>query len=238
MAAPLQAMPNGLNKATSIVLKYGRFDLTSKSDLDGIFSAVSQALGKPLVVHFHGGLVDLQQGINGANWLETVYSAAGATPMFFIWVSGSTEIIEQNIQQIFQETIFKQILLRVTQFAKAKVDQLASPKGAAAKGIGLLHPDSDSDVLDEIEKLKADDSQSALVTLPVQRLGCSLFLGTPEMLKIPDYHQSPAQKAVYQFEFFNSTHMRTQGWVYADCERGASSAVSRKERRKGCQTYR
>jgi hypothetical protein len=144
-----------VDKKTCVVLRDGKFDLTTKSDLDSMFQHISLDPNKTLVVHFHGGLVGLQSGISSANWLNTLYSAANATPLFFIWESGWDEIIAQKMQEISGERIFQQLMMHVTQFAKAKIDQFSTVKGAAAKGIGLLHPDPDLAVFNELDKATA-----------------------------------------------------------------------------------
>jgi hypothetical protein len=77
----------------------------------------------PLAVHFHGGLVDLQAGLAGAEALAPLYSAAGAYPIFFVWRSGWKEVLERNIPAIGRESLFRSLLTRITQFAKGKIDK-------------------------------------------------------------------------------------------------------------------
>jgi hypothetical protein len=144
-----------IDKSTSIALKDGKFDRTSKEDLDAIFRQIEFSSKNTLVVHFHGGLVGLGNGVSSANWLNTIYSDGNTTPLFFIWESGWDEIIAQRMQQITAEKIFQQLQMRVTQFAKAKLDQSSTPDGIAAKGIGLLHPDPDLKIFDELDKATA-----------------------------------------------------------------------------------
>jgi hypothetical protein len=133
--------------------------------LDAIFQQIEVSSKSTLVVHFHGGLVGLESGISGANWLKTVYSDSNTTPLFFIWESGWDEIIAQQVQQITAEKIFQQLLMRVTQFAKAKLDQLSTSQGIAAKGIGLLHPDPDLKVFDELDKATSANPSEPFATV-------------------------------------------------------------------------
>src|ERR1043165_3230557 len=117
---------NGLDKGHCIVLKDGRFDAdygTSAADLSQIFNTLKQNKTQPLVLHFHGGLVDKQAGITAANALTPFYEKAGVYPLFFVWESGWQEVLQQNLPEIFRESIFQRILLRVTQFAKGKIDK-------------------------------------------------------------------------------------------------------------------
>jgi hypothetical protein len=96
-------------------LKDGKFDLTTKSDLDSIFKRISLYPSETLTVHFHGGLVGLEDAVSSANWLTAIYSAAGANPLFFIWESGWNEIVEQKLQEINGERIFQQLLMMTDQ---------------------------------------------------------------------------------------------------------------------------
>ena len=109
-----------------IILRDGKVDTangTSPQTMDNMFAQLRTALPKKIVIHFHGGLVDRAAGIGAATAVKPGYEAAGAHPLFFIWESGWREVLEQKLPSIFQEDIFKNILTRVTQFAKAKVDK-------------------------------------------------------------------------------------------------------------------
>ena len=109
-----------------IVLRDGKFDAangTTQQSMDNLFASLRTELPKKVVIHFHGGLVDRDAGIAAAAILNPAYQAAGAHPLFFIWETGWKEVLEQKLPGIFQEDIFKNILTRVTQFAKAKVDK-------------------------------------------------------------------------------------------------------------------
>jgi hypothetical protein len=145
----------GIDKGSCVVLKDGKFDLTSRPDLDNILTDVGEQKSKPLVVHFHGGLVGLQSGLSGAAFLKSKYEDAGGRPVFFVWESGWTEVLEQNLPKIFNEAIFRQLLLRITQFAKAKLSQSLTPAGLGGKGIGLLHVDQPT-LETELAKAQAD----------------------------------------------------------------------------------
>jgi hypothetical protein len=44
---------------------------------------------KPLVVHFHGGLIDRPTGVAASDVLDKTYRGAGVEPIFFVWESGA-----------------------------------------------------------------------------------------------------------------------------------------------------
>jgi hypothetical protein len=142
---------SALNKQHCIVLNDGKFDTeqgTTADDLSQIFKTIGESKDTSIVVHFHGGLIDKLAGIDGANILTPIYQKAGAYPIFFVWESGWSEILHQNLPAIFSENIFKRIRLRVTQFARGKVGKGAE-KGVPRSAGTILVP-SESTIIDEI----------------------------------------------------------------------------------------
>src|SRR5258708_20593973 len=88
-------MAADLDSRHCVVLKDGKFDTangTTANDLKLAFADL-QAQGGPLVVHFHGGLVDREAGLAGAQQLPPIYTAAGAYPLFVVCGSGCREVI-------------------------------------------------------------------------------------------------------------------------------------------------
>src|SRR5438128_2468870 len=132
-----------LTKDHYIALKNGSFDTTSqngtsKADLDHLFTAfAADPHNDKLVVHFHGGLVDMQSGMNAAEYLSNFYKDFPAYQVFFIWESGILDVLSTNLNQIYGEPIFKQLLMRVTQFASAKVTQSAAPGAVRGERLEL-----------------------------------------------------------------------------------------------------
>jgi hypothetical protein len=124
-----------------IVLRDGKFDTahgTSKETLDKIFNELRQSQAKRVVVHFHGGLVDREAGIAGAEMLDKVYRQTDSAPIFFVWESGWKEILTQNLPAIFQENIFQKILAYLMRFAKGKINNAIETGTPRAAGDLLL----------------------------------------------------------------------------------------------------
>src|SRR5262245_7818139 len=135
-----------LNKDHYLNLKNGIFDSTTRADLDRLFQVFSAAPARQrLVLHFHGGLVNEQAGMEIATRLLPVYQKAEAYPVFFVWEAGLIEVITHNLQEIFKENIFQRLLERVTQFALAKLEQSDVTRG------GLLELPSTHDVRRELQ---------------------------------------------------------------------------------------
>jgi hypothetical protein len=131
----------GLDKDHCIVLREGKFDTnegSDASDLSRIFGNIAQQ-GKPVVIHFHGGLVDKASGVAAANVLRPDYEGAGAYPVFFVWQSGWEDVLQNKLPAIFNEPFFQKALTFLSQFAKAKVDK-AQQRGIARAAGGVPVP--------------------------------------------------------------------------------------------------
>jgi hypothetical protein len=141
-----------LNKNHCVVLKEGKFDTASGSnlvDLHDIFETIGHQEGTSVVLHFHGGLVDKQAGITGANHLIPIYQNAGTYPVFFVWESGWREVIDQKLPAIFGESLFQRILLHVTRFAKGKIDK--GLQTGQARAMGRISLPKDSAIRSELD---------------------------------------------------------------------------------------
>lgn len=97
---------------------------TSAGDLDAIVAKLRSDPRKHLVIHFHGGLVSKQTGLELARRLLPVYTADGTQggyPLFFVWESGAWETIRNNFTELADEPVFKQLLRKVVQYALERV---------------------------------------------------------------------------------------------------------------------
>ncbi len=139
-----------LDKDHYINLKNGIFDMTKKADLDHLFTTLSTAPERDkLAVFFHGGLTDMQSGMASAERIMERYKDIGAYQVFFIWETGLLEVLSTNLSQIYNEPVFQQLLMRVTQFAHAKVIQSAA--ASKAPGPDLELPD-EVDIWNELRQ--------------------------------------------------------------------------------------
>jgi hypothetical protein len=91
-----------------------------------------------LVLHFHGGLVSKDAGLAIAEKLEEVYSPSadsGGYPVFFIWESGAWETIRNNLTELADEPVFKELLRKILQYALERLGGFdASDLGRSATG--------------------------------------------------------------------------------------------------------
>lgn len=133
-------MENGILHADSTRLKIDAM----------IDSALTQQASGPLIVHFHGGLVRYDTGLEGATRLLPVYQEAGGFPVFFVWESGLLETIKNNLAEVAKEKIFEIIWKRIRKTIARKLLQVEG-----SRDIGDLPQPADDSFEDEIEKALA-----------------------------------------------------------------------------------
>ncbi len=109
-------------------LKDGVFDTTTRADLDQLFTSLASSPDNAkLVIHFHGGLVDLQAGKAHAQSILSYSQSKGLTAyqVFFIWESGFFDtlmnILTQELGAIFGELAFNSLLSVTKQFADGRL---------------------------------------------------------------------------------------------------------------------
>ncbi|TMC18140.1 MAG: hypothetical protein E6J34_17720, partial [Chloroflexi bacterium] len=110
--------PSLLTTDHYVNLKNGIFDRTTKVNLDHLFAnlATSSPNNERLVLHFHGGLVDVQSGEQQAESFMRHYQDLAAYQVFFIWESGILDTFTQQLQAIIQDSAFNRIIMFVTRF--------------------------------------------------------------------------------------------------------------------------
>ena len=135
-----------------MVLKAGKFDKTTRENLREAFRTYrTTARGKPLVLHFHGGLVDEASAEAMAWRLMPEYSRAGGFPLFVIWQTGMIETIRNNWKRIVGADAFQGVLERVLQFT---IGRQRSTSGTRAGSLSV--PDADV-IQDELKRLDANE---------------------------------------------------------------------------------
>lgn len=90
---------------------------TSVGDIDALLKYLEDTKQAKLTIHFHGGLVSEETGLSTARAMTTVYAAAGAHPVTFIWESGFLETVKDNLNTITQTEVFKKLLALVLKHA-------------------------------------------------------------------------------------------------------------------------
>jgi hypothetical protein len=113
------------------------------------------------VVHFHGGLVSAEKGVEIAADLLPIYTDADAYPIFFVWGSDVVAIVGGNLKEIAEEEIFQRLLKKVLAYAAGKVkDELGIGKGTES-----LTPETPLEVAKQLKRRERKEEPFA--ELPV-----------------------------------------------------------------------
>lgn len=99
--------------------------------------AVNKKPSKGLLLHFHGGLVPKQSGLDAAARLTDVYEAAGAYPVFFVWESGFFETLLNNKDDLARDPAFQELVKKVSEWVLKKVGGSIVFKGAAGQPVDV-----------------------------------------------------------------------------------------------------
>ncbi|RZS32775.1 hypothetical protein EV193_111160 [Herbihabitans rhizosphaerae] len=116
---------------------------TTTATIDAIVDRVCAA-ERPLL-HFHGGLVATPVGLALAHRLHGAYTAGGVEPVFFVWHSGLTETVGNNLPELAERALgelagqefFRRIIARVTQFATRKIGVTLGVRATASGRVPL-----------------------------------------------------------------------------------------------------
>ncbi|KAA3619258.1 MAG: hypothetical protein DWQ08_15535 [Proteobacteria bacterium] len=97
---------------------------TSAKDIDHLVEQFLENGSGRLAIHFHGGLVKKSTGMETAERLHDVY-VEGAFPVFYVWESGVWEAIRNNLHELADEPVFKQLVRKLLQYTLERVSGLS-----------------------------------------------------------------------------------------------------------------
>jgi pimeloyl-ACP methyl ester carboxylesterase len=168
--APAQVSPPGGQEVADVPvdehvvhLEGGR--LAADTPAAAVDQLVTRAIdhgGNGIVIHFHGGLVSYARGIATAETLHREYLAADAYPVFFVWESGVTETIVNNLGSVAKEAFFKLAWKRLTDIVLRKFGQTDEQRAG-----GALPPVDDEAVQAAIDRaLDEEDPADLRATEP------------------------------------------------------------------------
>lgn len=176
----------------NVVLKQGRFDPPGVDQLSAIFSAYeayAASTDNPvLVAHFHGGLVSAEVAESGAQTLYDACYAGRCFPVFFIWESGFTDVLKNNLPEVFEETIFKRLLMLASEYVVAKLKQTGFTRGP------ILIPESPFYVAEQLNKLNDTAPQKPADAVAFS----SLAVNRAAVAAVDPVEQAQIQRAVEQ----------------------------------------
>ena len=103
--------------------------------------------GRPIVIHFHGGLVSRNSALNGAPALQAFYETKGnAYPIIPVWKTGAWEVVQNIWPQLAAEALFKILVDRVTGFVHAQMkDFVGSRSLSVERSLGRVTEEAMAD---------------------------------------------------------------------------------------------
>lgn len=145
---------------------------TTPEDVDRMFARWSQQDG-PLkfAIHFHGGLVNEERGLETARRMGKMISDGGAIPVCFVWETGLFETIFSNIQTIGGTQLVQGLIKMLVKKVGTRIGVDLSMGRSAGTEM------SDAEIDAELSKKNAFDGfDERLATAKAQ--GRSVDLGT------------------------------------------------------------
>lgn len=116
--------------------KLGAEGISSVGDIKRILAQASNSSpASGLVIHFHGGLVKAAAANEIANRLAPIYQAAGAYPIFFIWESGLIETLKNNLEDIKDDAVFRELVKKAAEWAVKQIGGQVVVKSAAGAAV-------------------------------------------------------------------------------------------------------
>lgn len=105
---------------------FGEGTDSSPADIDALMDAFRADPRGHLAIHFHGGLVSKATGLELASRLSQNYLKA-AYPVFYVWESGVWEAIRNNLGELADEPVFKQLVRKLLEYS---LQRLGAQSGA------------------------------------------------------------------------------------------------------------
>lgn len=102
---------------------------TSPEEVDAMIENMRQKGASKITLYFHGGLVNEEDGMEGAEFMNGHLKEADTYPVSFVWETGWGETIKERIFTINKTTLFKKLLKFVLKRAGSKLGLGVGTKG-------------------------------------------------------------------------------------------------------------
>ena len=126
-----------MDKLNYVHSRGGAFGPDTDTSAQDIAAAVEAALAHKdghLILHFHGGLVSKQTGLDLAGKLLGTYEGAGHS-LFFVWESGFFETLRNNFAELADEPVVKQLLRKVMEHALKRLGSVSGTRSIAPAAV-------------------------------------------------------------------------------------------------------
>lgn len=128
---------------------------TSAADVDAIVEALKADRHGHLILYFHGGLVTKAAGLGIAERLAPS-CLEGGHPVFYVWESGAWETIRNNLLELAEEPVFKQLLRKLLQYTMERIGGIGEARSIAP---GSVDPE---EVRKTVERFYANPSKKTV----------------------------------------------------------------------------
>lgn len=109
----------------------GALDGTDVPTLDAFFAAETDR-AEPLLVYFHGGLVNHADGMAAAATVAAAWSEASTLSV--VWRTGPFEVILNNLKEAIHEPLFRDLTIKVLGWAVGRLADVAGNKAGPTLG--------------------------------------------------------------------------------------------------------
>jgi len=114
--------------------KLGPAPLSSVAEVvRALDSALTQNPDRGLVIHFHGGLISAASGMQIAGKLDPIYRSAKTTPIFFVWESGLIDSIRNNLSDILEDPVFRELVKKAAEWVLKQLPGLQMTRGVGSE---------------------------------------------------------------------------------------------------------
>ena len=126
---------------------------TTAEDIDKIFVALKEKNQRKLLLYFHGGLVNADNGMITAkrivSYAKRDTANSSSYPICFVWETGFVETLLQNFDTIKKSAFFKKLLIKIIKVAGKKLGVDIDDVLIGSKGISSM---SEEEIRIQLEK--------------------------------------------------------------------------------------
>lgn len=108
---------------------------TAAADVDDIVTALRADTRGHLILYFHVGLVTRKAGLEIAERL-TPLCLGGGHPVFYVWESGAWETIRNNLLELAEEPVFKQLLRKPLEYTINRIGGVSAARSIVPGNVG------------------------------------------------------------------------------------------------------
>lgn len=125
------------------------FDTTA-ADVDQMIQKLKDQNQKRILLYFHGGLVKAASGMEtAARIVKYATERSTSHPICFVWETGLTETLFQNLGTIKDSDFFKKLLVKIIKVAGKQLGIDLNNTLAGSKGVGSM---TDHEIKAQLEK--------------------------------------------------------------------------------------